>query len=182
VPELLPVHQLTLTSRMGRLTVKDTEIHFSSGPIGMFIPNNFLVVGFLCANTDDCINISTFSCWGMHVKVSRFEGDGMLDLKFVFQVMRSNIEWLEDLYVSRNNWQEERRTMATSKSTSCQANGRPIHPLTPFPNGFQLSGGRFLNPPLSIRSGLPVSYISLVKVIDIPELMSIISPDFGIGV
>jgi len=74
-----------------------------------------------------------------------------------------------------------RRTIATSKSTSCQANGRPIHPLTPFPNGFQLSGGRFLNPPLSIRSGLLVSYISMIKGIDLTEFMSIIPPNFGIG-
>ena len=71
--------------------------------------------------------------------------------------------------------------MATSKSTSCQANCRPIHPLTPFPKGFQLSGGRFLNPPLSILSGLNVSLNYIASGKDIPVFMSIISPDLGIG-
>lgn len=52
------------------------------------------------------------------------------------------------------------RTIATMRSDSCHAKGRPMHPRTPLPNGFQLSGGRFLNPPLSSLSGLPHQHSS----------------------
>jgi hypothetical protein len=62
VPELLPVHQLDSLPKVHGLTVKDTEIHLSSSSIDMFIPVNFLVVCFLCANTDNCIDISALSC------------------------------------------------------------------------------------------------------------------------
>lgn len=57
----------------------------------MCIPVNFLV-GCLGADTDDSTDISSLSSCGVHVEVSWFEGDGMLDEKFVIRVMRSNIE------------------------------------------------------------------------------------------
>ena len=103
-------------------------------------------------------SFSVFAVGNVHVQVFGLQREALLDLELVVSIMWSDIEVLKNLPSSgsagETNESARSRTVATTRRPSCHTKGRPIQARTPFPKGFQLSGGNFSKPPSSIRSGL----------------------------